>query len=150
MPVDDAGDRVLQITDISRISPAKQVVADGLIELRRILTRTQLIHEVTGKREDIFGTCPEWWELPSPARNAVVEVLPEPAASHLDLQVAIGGANESELSRLPAVAAEPLIRSFLNHSQKLGLKIERQLADFVQEERAAVGQRKRSRAAIAQ
>ena len=42
---------------------------------------------------------------------------------------------------LPGVAADALVGALLHDAQQLGLQAERQLADLVQEERAAVGQR---------
>ena len=51
---------------------------------------------------------------------------------------------EAELAALPAVAAEPLVLALLHHAQQLRLQRQAQLADLVEEQRAAVRQRERA------
>src|SRR6185436_11579341 len=68
----------------------------------------------------------------------VVEILAEPAAVDLHAEIAVGGGDHAEvdLERLGAADAPHLLA--LEHAQELGLHRERQLADLVEEHRAAV------------
>ena len=55
------------------------------------------------------------------------------------LEVAVGGRDEAHVDRLGRVAAERAgTRRSSSDAQQLGLQRERQLADLVEEERAAV------------
>ena len=54
-------------------------------------------------------------------------------------QVAIGGGDEPHVDLDRARAAEPLELVLLQHAQDLGLRARAHVADFVEEQRAAVG-----------
>jgi hypothetical protein len=56
------------------------------------------------------------------------------------LQVLVGCSNDANVHALWAVAAEALEFLFLKNAQELGLKLEGQIADFIKEERATVGE----------
>ena len=60
----------------------------------------------------------------------------------LDLggQVAIGGGDHARIDANGLRAAHALELLLLQHAQQLHLRLERQLADFVEEDRAAVGE----------
>src|SRR5262249_48092116 len=72
-------------------------------------------------------------------RQAEVEVLAELSCLHLALQVALGGGDDADIGveRLVSPHASKLAR--LEHAQELRLHVERQLANFVEEDRAPVG-----------
>ena len=55
-------------------------------------------------------------------------------------QVAIGGGDQAHIGADGARAAQALELALLQHAQQLGLQLERNLADFVEEHGAAVGQ----------
>ena len=80
-------------------------------------------------------------------RNAMVEIAAEAPGAHLQLEIAIRGADQPELGPPPLIAAHPLVGSLLNQAQQLGLQGVREFADLVQEQRAAVGQGERAVAA---
>ena len=56
------------------------------------------------------------------------------------VEVDVGGGDEPERGRNRALAADPLDLLLLDGPQQLGLEIERQVADLVEEERAAARQ----------
>ena len=56
------------------------------------------------------------------------------------LQLLVGCGNDANVHALWAVAAEALEFLFLKNAQKLGLKVEGQIADFIKEERSTVGE----------
>ena len=72
--------------------------------------------------------------------DAVVQVFPERAFLHAAFQVHVGGGHQPELHLDRLVAADALDLAFLNGAQQLRLQVELQIADLVEEERAAVGQ----------
>ena len=66
--------------------------------------------------------------------QAVEEVLAEPALLHHPPQVDVGGGDDADvdLDRLDAAEAHEL--ALLNHAQQLGLGLERDVADLVEED----------------
>ena len=72
--------------------------------------------------------------------QAVVEVLAERAFADHAPQVAMRGRDDADVHFLRLRGAEPLERAFLQHAQELGLQVEREIADLVEKQRAAVGQ----------
>src|SRR6266403_2095495 len=71
--------------------------------------------------------------------QAVVEVLAEASRLHLGLEVLVGGGEDADVDLERAVAAHPFELALLEHAQDLRLRLERHVADLVEEERAAVG-----------
>ena len=70
----------------------------------------------------------------------VVEILAElPARDHLR-EVAVGRRDDAHVDADRLVAADALELALLQHAQQLDLGLERQLADLVEEQRAAVRQ----------
>ena len=72
-------------------------------------------------------------------RRSRSEVLAEGAVAIGGLQVAIGGGNYADVDRYVIIAAHRANFLLLQDAQEFGLHFERQLADFVQEDGAAVG-----------
>src|SRR5512147_2388262 len=70
----------------------------------------------------------------------VVEVGPEAIVADLDLEIAIGGGDQTDVGGLDLNAADPLEFAFLEHPEQLHLDVERKLTYLVQEQRSAVGQ----------
>src|SRR6266852_212696 len=71
--------------------------------------------------------------------QAEVKVLPELAFLVCRLQITIGGGDHANVNFESLVAAHWPHFFFLKHAQQLGLKLHGELADFVQENSAAVG-----------
>ena len=72
--------------------------------------------------------------------EAVVEILAEGARPDGLAQVGVGGRDHAHVHLDGAGAAEPLDLALLERAQQLGLEVDAQAADLVEEERAAVGQ----------
>ena len=72
--------------------------------------------------------------------DAVEQVLAERALAHAALEVDVGGGDQPELHLDRLAAADPLDLALLDGAQQLGLEVELQVADLVEEQRAAVGQ----------
>ena len=69
----------------------------------------------------------------------IVEVLAEAPGLDLRHQVAVGGGDDAHVGVLRAHLADALVAPLLQHAQQLALQLQRQLADLVEEQRAAVG-----------
>src|SRR5262249_55645072 len=74
------------------------------------------------------------------ARDAVIEVAAKATRFDLGQEVAVRGADEPEMRRVPRVAADALVASLLHDAEELRLQRGRQLPHLVEEQRAAVGE----------
>ena len=72
--------------------------------------------------------------------EAEVEILAKTAALHFLLEVAVGGGDQAHVDRAGAFFADALEIALLQHAQQLALQFERDFADLVEEQRAAVGE----------
>jgi hypothetical protein len=72
--------------------------------------------------------------------QAVIQVLAEAALRAQFLQLLVGRADDAHVDRDLLVAADALDHALLQEAQQLGLQRHRQVADFVEEEGAAVRQ----------
>ena len=70
----------------------------------------------------------------------VVEILAEPPARHHLAQIAVGRGDDAHVDAHGLAAADPLELALLQHAQELDLRLGRQLADLVEEQRPAVRQ----------
>ena len=69
----------------------------------------------------------------------VEQVLPEPSLGDLGFEILVGGGEHPHVHLDRLRAADAGDDAFLEHPQQLGLRGKRHVADFVEEERAAVG-----------
>ena len=70
----------------------------------------------------------------------IVEIAAKQAVLHHLRQVAIGGGDDAHIHVQSPRAAQALEFLFLKNAQQLGLKFQRDVADFVKKQRAAVGE----------
>ena len=68
----------------------------------------------------------------------VEQIEPEPAVGDLLLQIAIGRRQHADVHPPGRVVADALELAFLQDAQQLRLEIQRDLADLVEKQRAAV------------
>jgi hypothetical protein len=69
----------------------------------------------------------------------VIQVFAEAAGAHVVLQVAVGRGDDAHVHRHRPVAAERPELALLQHAQQLDLEGRAGFADFVEEQRAAIG-----------
>lgn len=69
----------------------------------------------------------------------VIEIVAEGALLHHGRQVLVGGRHHADVHLDLLAAAHTLELPFLQNAQQLDLQVRRQLGDFVQKKRAAVG-----------
>ena len=71
--------------------------------------------------------------------ETVVEVFTKSAGTDQGLEVLVGRSQDPDVDRDRLRAADALERHLLEHAQQLGLNLEVDVADLVEEKRAAVG-----------
>jgi len=72
--------------------------------------------------------------------KAVIKVAAKGSLGDLFRKILIGGGDDANVHALGAIAAEAFEFLLLENAQKFGLEIERKIANFVEEERAAIGE----------
>ena len=98
-----------------------------------------LLDEVVHEQRNVLAPLPQRRQRDGEHVEAVPEVFAEAARLHLLEEVAIGRGDDARVGLERDVAADALELAVLEHAQQLGLQVQRQLADFVEEERGAVG-----------
>src|SRR5690349_8302963 len=68
------------------------------------------------------------------------EVLPEATVAYGCLEILIGGGNDANVHLNLAVTAQAVERLPIQHAEQFHLRLQLQLANFVEEERALVGE----------
>jgi hypothetical protein len=97
----------------------------------------ELAYEVIGQKQDVLPPLAERRQLNPEHRDTIVQVFAEPAIDDRALEVEFGGSNATDVGLERRGAADPLVLSFLQDAKQLGLLGRRELADLVEEERAA-------------
>ena len=98
-----------------------------------------LADEVVGQQEDVVLPLAERRQEDREDVDAVVEVLAEKSRLDERLQVAVGGGDDPHVGLDRAIAAHALELALLQDAEQLDLHGGREVADLVEEERAAVG-----------
>jgi hypothetical protein len=98
-----------------------------------------LAQEMFGQFGDVVLSLAQRRDLDEEDAQPVVEVLAKAARRDLAGEIAIGGRDEPYVDVARTVLSYALVLAFLNGAEELGLQLERDLADLVEKERAAVG-----------
>src|SRR3954447_24663759 len=77
---------------------------------------------------------PDWKHV-----QPIIQVHSEPLFSHHTLKILVRSGNYPHIDASRLRTPESFELLFLNHAQELGLKLDRQLANFVQEKRTTMG-----------
>ena len=98
--------------------------------------------KVAASRLDIVPALAQRRQLDRKNVEPVIKILAEFSFLRRLLQIPVGGGDHADIDFLRPRAAHGLKLPFLKHAQQLHLKLHRQLADFVEKDRAAVGEGK--------
>ena len=101
--------------------------------------RRFLFEEETGERADVFGPRAKRRHVEPGLVEAVIEIAPEGAFFDGFEQIDVGGGDDPHIHRDFAGAPEAVVRSAIEDAQELDLELQIQFSDFVEEQRAAVG-----------
>ena len=91
------------------------------------------------QRNNVFLALPQRRQGDVHRVDAIVQILAETSFAHQLFQVHIGGADEPDIHRDGVGATHPHNTSVLNDPQQLRLQVQRNIANFIEEERSAVG-----------
>ena len=105
-----------------------------------VVARAELLQEVLGQRPDVLRPLAQRRHADRHHAQPVVEVLAELLLRHQRRQVAVGGRDHAHRHADGLLAAHAVELALLQHAQQLGLGGAVQVAHFVQEDGAAVGQ----------
>ena len=103
-------------------------------------SRDELLEEVVGQQQDVGLALAQRRHEDREHVQPVVEILAELAGGDRLLEILVGGGDQADVGADGLGAAQPLELALLQHAQQLDLRREVQLADLVEEQRAAVGQ----------
>src|SRR5579859_2230465 len=112
-----------------RDSPFGKVLADGL-----------KVQKMFRQGHDVLGTFTQRWDAELELAQAVKQVLSKTTILNRRLKILVGGSNDAYIHVDFSMPAETIEGLAVQHSQELHLSLQLQLADFVQEQRALVGQ----------
>ena len=106
----------------------------------RLVLLAVLLEEVLHEQRDVVAPLAQRRQVDADDVQPVEEVLAEPPVLHLLLQVDVGRGDDADvdLDRLHAAEAHEL--ALLHHAQQLGLRLDRDVADLVEEDAALVGE----------
>src|SRR6267378_5216140 len=97
------------------------------------------LDEVAHQGGNVLGPLAERRGLDREHVQPVVEIVPEPLLFHHPKEVAVRRGDEADVDLDRLRTADPLELLLLQDAQQLRLELERDLADLVEEQRAAVG-----------
>ena len=132
---------VLQFAHISRPIVLQQQVAGLLRDAFHRLAKTEIVtlDEEFDERENILLAMPQGRNEDGDDAEPVEQVLAKGPIAHALLQIAIGGGDDADIHADILHAADAADGLILQRPQQFRLQVGGELADFIQEERAAVG-----------
>src|SRR5664280_48989 len=131
---------VSQFADISRPRITCQ-------QVHRLVGKTQQCLVTAFTKENQQAVCqgkniirpfPQGWDFNLNHIEPVIEFLPEPALPDRLLQVDIGGGDDSYIGMAGRIIPDAFVLLFMDKSQELRLEGERQIADFIEQQRSSV------------
>ena len=135
-------DDVLELAHVARPVVAEEAGDDVGGERARLpaAARRVLAHEVVGEQRQILLAVAQRRQGQRDDVEPVEQILAEGAGLDRRVEVAIGRGDQPEVDAHRPRAADPLELALLQRAQQLRLQVERQLADLVEKQRAAVGE----------
>src|SRR5262245_49391884 len=139
---DGALDDVFQLTHVAGKVVGLQLLDQLLRDTLDLFAQTGaiLLYEVERQHGDVFRAVAQRRQRDGKGREPVIKVFAERARFDSPAQVAVGRRHHASGRLDRARPAHALEGALLKHAQELGLQVERQIADFVKEDCAAVGQ----------
>src|ERR1700685_3891110 len=124
---------VFQLADVAR-PVIGQHGLDGFVGEYFFLGRGAggALHEVSDEQWDILATLAQRGNSQAENIESKIQVAAESAFGHGLLQDAVGGGEDADVDGDAAGAADRADFLFLNGSQKFGLEVDGELADFVE------------------
>src|ERR1700722_13475696 len=128
--------------------PGPRVTDDGTHDLlgdcidEFVHGRSELFNEVLDELPDVLFPFAQRRQGNRKSIQPIVKIFPElTVANHLP-QVPVGSDNDADIHLRGTCAADGLEFAFLEYAQQLGLKFQRHISNFIEEQRPAIGKRK--------
>jgi hypothetical protein len=136
----ESHDGVLEFAHVAGPRVLLQAIEGRLVEGERSLGALRLPRQERLRQiADVLGPFAQGRHGDLEHGEAVEQVFAEAAVLHLRAQVAVGGGDEAHVDVAHLIAADRADLPELHGPQQRRLQIERQFADFVEEQCAAVG-----------
>ena len=126
-----------ELADVARPGAAPEHAHHGRADLGRAVRAFELQDAPHQRRQ--VGAFAQRRQAQRQAVQAVIEVFAELLLLDHFAQVAVGGNDQRDVDRDSPLAVERRDAALLQHLQQPGLQRQRHVADFVEEQRAAVG-----------
>ncbi len=140
---DDAGafHHVAQFPHVARPAVGLQRGNRGIAEAagRAPVVLDERSKEAFGQGQHVFRTLTHGGQVEGDDVEAVEQVLAELALAHHLLEVEIGRGEDAHIGAAGHRVADALVLLVLDEAQQLGLQRQREVADLVEEQRAAIG-----------
>jgi hypothetical protein len=140
------GRAILQFTDVARPAITLQK-----LDLRVAQLRPGKFQTAAGEGDEVFRQQPYVFAALAQRRNRdgkdgqpVIQIFSEATGGDLTFEVAVGRCDQAHIHAPRALFADALELALLQHAQQFALQLERDLANFIQKQRPAVGQLKAS------
>ena len=137
----DALDEIAELADVA----GPVVLAQGgegvfgHLDVRSAVLLAELLQEFLDEERDVFLAIAERRHEEGDDVEAVEEVFAEVAAGDLFFEILVGRGDDSDVDVDGVRCSDGEEALFVECAQNLGLRLEAHVADFVEEERAAVG-----------
>ena len=105
-----------------------------------LCVRENALEEVIGEQQQVGLPLAQRRHEDREHVQPVVQILAERPVLNRLLEILVGRGDEAHVRLQRLGAAEPLVLALLQHAQQLHLRREGDVADFVEEQRAALGQ----------
>src|SRR5215472_9937612 len=132
---------VPELADVAR--PGRELEAGqerGLGERASgLLVEREATEELPPDERDVPRPLPQRGQAHGEDREAEVEVRTESPEVHLAPEVPVGRGDHPDVDREMAIGAQPAHLARFQDSQELGLELQRELSDLVQEDGATLG-----------
>ena len=138
---DAALDGVLEFAHVAGpvvIDQGAQGVGGEAARAEAVLVRVE-VEEVLGEQGNVFAAGAQRRQIDGDDVEAVEEIFAEAAVADFLAQVDVGGGEDADVDLNLLNAAEVHEAAVLQDAQDLGLRVHAHGGDFVEEERAAVG-----------
>ena len=120
----------------------------GLGQIQAVLTEVlhqvhrtagHVLEEMTQQGQDVLTPFCDRRQTQFQDLQTVIQVGTEPAVGHRLLQIRIGRGDQAQVGEAFGRITEGLVRTVLQQAQQPRLQFQRQVADFIEKQRAAVG-----------
>ena len=112
---------------------------------RKVLRVGRMAQQQAGHQgQDVAFALAQWGHAQLESANAEIQIFAKLAIRNGHTQVFVGGRNDANINGHLAFRAQACEQTFLQNAQQLGLQVHRHLANFIQEQSAALGLFKQS------